>query len=320
VSPSGVSLQISLAPTDYPHAVAILPHQLRQWRGQVDDVAFTLDLHRAAGRFSHAWEERRPKLDALLGRLTGDDPGARVQEVDYGGTAVSAVGDAFFGGLDPPPKDSRGGPFYSYFYALWAAREDLVLHMDSDMLFGGGGQSWVEQAVELLAERPDVLACSPLPGPPTTDGGLVSQSGERLSDPDRAFRFHTLSTRVFLLDRARLVTRAAPLPLGPPPRLRSRVKARIRGNPSFALPEDLLTRTLQSRGLERVDFLGRPPGMWSLHPPFRSDDFYAELPDLVARVEAGDVPDAQRGDHDLNDSMIDWTAARRAQRRSRWRS
>jgi hypothetical protein len=320
VSPTGVSLQISLAPTDYPHAVTILPHQLRQWRGQVDDVAFTVDLHRAPGRFSHAWEERRPQLDALLAGLVEDDPGARIQEVDYDAPAVSAVGDAFFGGLLPPPKDSRGGPFYSYFYAAWAAREDLVLHMDSDMLFGGGSQSWVEQAVELLAERPDALACSPLPGPPTADGRLVSQAGERLPHPELAFGFHTLSTRIFLLDRARLITRAAPLPLGPPPRLRSRVKARMRGNPSFALPEDLLTRTMKSRGLERVDFLGRAPGMWSLHPPFRSDQFYEELPELVARVEAGDVPDAQRGDHDLNDSMIDWTAARRAQRHSRWRS
>jgi hypothetical protein len=50
--------------------------------------------------------------------------------------------------------------------------------------------------------------------------------------------------------------------------------------------------------------------MWSLHPPFRSEEFYRRLPELIEAVESGRVPDGQRGHYDLNDSMIDWTEAR----------
>ncbi|WP_281433711.1 hypothetical protein [Methylosinus sp. H3A] len=35
--------------------------------------------------------------------------------------------------------------------------------------------------------------------------------------------------------------------------------------------------------------------MYSLHPPYRSETFYRELPNLIARIVAGDIPDAQRG-------------------------
>jgi hypothetical protein len=55
--------------------------------------------------------------------------------------------------------------------------------------------------------------------------------------------------------------------------------------------------------------------MWSLHPPYRSEAFYASLPELVGRVESGDVPNAQRGEHDVHDSMVDWTSVRKP----RWR-
>jgi hypothetical protein len=72
-------------------------------------------------------------------------------------------------------------------------------------------------------------------------------------------------------------------------------------------------------GLSRVDFLGAEPGMWSLHPPFRSPEFYEALPRLIERIEASEVPETQRGDYDLNDSMLDWSSARRrAQVRRIW--
>ena len=60
-----------------------------------------------------------------------------------------------------------------------------------------------------------------------------------------------------------------------------------------------------------MDLLGAAPGMWSLHPPYRSEQFYGELPRLIERIETGNVPDAQRGDYELNDSMFDWSSARR---------
>jgi len=64
----GVTLQISLAPTDFPHARYVLPHQLRQWAGQVDDVLLVVDVYRSRGRFGDGWHERLPRLRRLIAK------------------------------------------------------------------------------------------------------------------------------------------------------------------------------------------------------------------------------------------------------------
>ena len=189
--------------------------------------------------------------------------------------------------------------------------------MDSDMLFGGGSQTWVQEAMDLFDAREDVLFASPLPGPPRSDNALCDQPLARpLSDRPHAYAFNGVSTRVFLLDRGRLAKRVGPLQLRPPLLLRSRLKARLRGNPSVAMPEQLLSTALNDRGLVRIDFLGESPGMWSLHPPFRSRGFYDALPALVAAVESGQIPDEQRGHYDFVDDFFDFSDVRAQLRRS----
>lgn len=313
---SPVTLQINVAPTDLPHALSILPHQLRQWNGQVQEILFTLDLHRTAhgGRFGEAWEERRGPMEELLSDLCSQYPIARVCPVDYGEQAMREVAEAFLAAPSMPAKDTKGAPIYPYFHGLHAARHELVLHFDSDLLFGGGSQSWTAEAASLLGANPDVLACSPLPGPPMAAPTLRTQSGVRFEHSSIAFRFPTLSTRLFMIDRRRLRERLLPLSLQGPLRLVSRVKAALHGNPPYRAAEIVISDAMSEAGLSRVDFLGEDPGMWSLHPPFRSPGFYRELPGLIERVEANDIPEAQRGDYDLNDSMIDWSAARRRAR------
>jgi hypothetical protein len=75
---------------------------------------------------------------------------------------------------------------------------------------------------------------------------------------------------------------------------------------------------MQQHGLSRLEFLGQAPGMWSLHPPYRSSNFYDNLPNLIQRIESGDIPEAQRGVHDVNDSLIDWSSAVAALKQNRW--
>jgi hypothetical protein len=319
-APGGVTLQINLAPTDLPHARHILPHQLRQWAGQVEEILLTFDLHRSGGRFAEAWAERLPGMRELVERCCAQYPTARVSEVDYSPAVAAAIGRQFFGGRTPPPKDWNGGPFYSYFYGLHAAANNYVLHMDSDMMYGGGSRTWAAEAVKLLQERTDVLICSPLPGPPVPDGSLRSQGRGGLpveraeQHSSTAYRFPHLSSRLFLIDLQRFATAVGQLPLSRPPRIRQ-VQALVRGNPRYNLPEGIFSTAMTEHSLYRVDFLGDPPGMWSIHPPYRSAEFYRALPALIGRIEAGEVPDAQRGDHDVNDSMVDWSSARQAQRR-----
>ena len=311
--PQPVTLEITVAPTDLPHAVEIIPHQLRQWGGQVREVLFTFDLHRTAhgGRFADGWEERRGPMGELLEELCASHPGARMAEVDYSPEKVREVAGAFTGDTTMPAKNTNGAPIYPYFFGLQEARNDLILHLDSDVMFGGGSQTWIEEACDLLAQNPDVLASNPLPGPPTADGSLRREPAPRFEHSSRAYRFGTLSSRLFFTDRRRLRERLFPLRLLGPIRLISGVKARLHGNPPFRAPEMSISAAMADTGLYRVDFLGAAPGMWSLHPPYRSEEFYLELPRLIERIENGDVPDAQRGDYELNDSMFDWSSARR---------
>lgn len=314
----GVTLQINLAPSDWLHAKHILPHQLRQFSEQVDEIILTLDLHRSAGRFSEGWEERLPKIQKLIEDCCAQYSHAQMKVVDYSLESVSEVGTAFFGGRSIPPKDFRGGPFYSYFFGLHAANNDYVLHLDSDLMFGGGSQTWISEAVDLLAERPEVLTCGPLPGPPTSDGSLQSQAASvELNKESIAFGFPFLSTRYFLLDKRCFASRVGALSLAyPSPR--NIIKALVEGNPPYRLPEEILTEAMQEHSLVRVEFLGELPGMWSLHPPYRTQEFYDKLPNIIQKIESGYIPDGQRGCHDINDSLVNWHSAKLALSRNRW--
>jgi hypothetical protein len=311
---SDVTLQINLAPTDLRHAHEILPHELRQLGDQVAEILLVMDVNKNRMVDPTVWERGKAGLHALAGASRERYPHLRMLEVDTSAAVAKQVADEFAAGRPIPEKDWRGAPIYAYFFGLWAAQHRYVMHMDSDMMYGGGSQSWVAEAVELLQSRPDVLLCSPLPGPPTADGSLTTQTLPREQMDSLAFRADHVSTRVFMLDRERFKAKAGAIDLVPPSRHKVWL-ARVDGYPPHECAEWMLSRALAATGLVRIDFLGRDAGMWSVHPPYRSELFYDRLPSLIARIEAGDVTDAQRGGFDVDDSMIDWSSARQP----RWR-
>ncbi len=276
-----------------------MPHQLRALSGQVGEVLLCFDLHRSPGRFSANWERGKPELEALMQQARREHPNVRVAVVDYSPHALREVSQRFFAGADYPLKDSRGGPYHSYFFALAAAKFDHVLHLDADMLLGGNSKTWVAEAAALFESRPELLSVSPLPGPPTFDGSLRFSPRHGLTpEPglSNAFRFHQWSTRIFLIDRRRL----PPLKprLAPPALL---LRALVRGHPPYREPENLVTRLMKRLGLYRLDWLGS--GLWSLHPNFRTDAFFSSLPALIERIERGDMPEFQRGLEELQPQM-----------------
>ena len=314
-TPRPVSLQISLAPSDLPHAREIVPHQLRQLGGQVEDVTVTVDTQPGTGRFSAGWAEGNAGLDVFLEHLTATHANVRVVPVDYSSPAARRVADTFFDGQPVPAKDYRGGPFYCYFYGLMAAQHDLVLHLDCDMLIGGGSQHWVSEALRILDERPNVLACNPLAGPPALDGTLnPHQNHTQGAQPDpelpHAYRFGRLSTRLYLLDRRELAELGG-----------SRFAAHISGSTTSGetraptgeraaagsyppIPEQMISLEMQRGGLVRVDFLGSDPGMWAVHPWARDKEFYVLRPRIIERIERGALSDDQRGSQELSLGML----------------
>jgi hypothetical protein len=126
-----------------------------------------------------------------------------------------------------------------------------------------------------------------------------------------------ISSRLFFIDRARFMAEVGPLRTrrpairgarvrlsASPSSMRRLAKLRLTGRSTCASFEDLMSHSMREASSVRLDFLGSPPGMWSLHPVARTDAYHAQLPDLIRRVEQGDIPDGQRGDYDINDSML----------------
>lgn len=324
-----VAAQINMYPMDLRHVEVLLPHQLRVWEPMVDSVVVTIDPHRSrSGRYrGENFDNALKRLRELLASFAQRHPKMSVVEVDLSDAARRAVAQRFFGVEDMPVKAWDGGPFYSYFYGMGQCDARYIVHFDGDMLFGGGSQRWVDEAVGLMQAQPDLLLVSPFPGPPREDGQIFGHEQERgyrferTDDCGLAYRFRHASTRIFMIDMQRFSQRLGAFPLLAPGWL-SRCKARVLGNPPIAREaEAVIGESLRARQLTRLDFVGSPPGLWSLHPPYRSEEFYRRLPEFVRQVEQGQVPDAQRGHYDMNGSMIDWSVQQSAARWDRryWR-
>jgi hypothetical protein len=306
------ALQINLAPPDLPIATHLTPHQIDAFQDQVSEIVLTVETRPSRGYFAAGWQENVRPLGELLKDLCRTYAKCRVVEIDYTQRARQDVANKFFGGIIPPLKDFRGGPLYSYFYGMFRTGPDYILHLDSDMFIGGYHPNWVNEAIRILESRDDVLACSPLPGPPTRDGHL--RFAALKENPDaRIYEFDNFSTRVFFVDRRKFAS--LPIQLGPPD-FKGFLTSIIDRNPPAELPEIAITRLMQHHKLRRVDF----GGIWSLHPPYKGRKFVSQLPVLIQRVKNEDVPESQRGFYDIVDDFFDLSEAR-AQLASqrRWR-
>jgi hypothetical protein len=324
----GITLEITLAPADVRHARHVLPHQLRVWAGQVDEIVCTLDVLSALGRRLDARDPGVRALVDVVDACLAPYPHARRVLTDPSPARVEEVGRAFFAGGRIPLKDWRGLGFYSYFCGLYEAANDHVLHLDSDMLFGGGSETWLAEAVDFLARRDDCLACQPLLAPPAEDGDLRGKRTVREPCGSLAYRFETFSSRCFLLDRRTLRERLLPLELVPWRAARSRAPvidwlraARTWSvedvkhpltlrHPPYDFAENQIGAAMERAGLVRVSLLGSPPGMWQLHPAaVRTERIYAALPGVIRCVEQGRVAEEQRGRPDLVDAMLELAEA-----------
>ncbi|RKP53594.1 glycosyltransferase family 2 protein [Pararobbsia silviterrae] len=313
--------QISTYPLDFPHMAHLLAHQIRVWSPMVERIVVTIDTFRSrSGRYrGEDYDKNLHALRELALGLAKVHPEVEVVEVDYSPQARREVARALFGSDDMPVKAWDGGPFYAYFYGLHHAQARYIAHFDGDMLFGGASPTWMNEAIACMEADPDVLMTSPFPGPPRADHAILGHDDPLLRRvPDLAYpayRFESASTRIFMIDMARLRDRVGPLPLERP-KASSRIKAKLLGNPPDVIEaEQLLGIVLRRHGLHRIDMLGTGNGLWSLHPPYRGPRFYAQLAQLVEAVESNRIPDAQRGHYDVHDSLIDWSSERLRTRR-----
>jgi hypothetical protein len=141
-----------------------------------------------------------------------------------------------------------------------------------------GSQTWLEEAMRLLGERPDVLVCQPFPGPPRPDGRVYAAGAEPDAGSIPALRFRTITTRYFLIDRNRLGERIDGLAIRSHSPvltkvtfgvwwrgirnlpLRDRLRPLMLATPRVDLPERLRGEAMAAAGMHRVDYLGASPG------------------------------------------------------------
>jgi hypothetical protein len=307
----GISAQINLAPSDYKIARLCLEHELAKIHPFVDEVVLTNETRPGFGRFSANWETGAAEMAKIQAAIMAKYPKVRRADISYSMSHRKAVAEYFGQKALLPLRDYRGGPFYAYFFGLYSCANDVIFHLDSDMLFGGDAGPWFQQALKELAD-PNTFAVSPLPGPPTADGTL-RQPAITSDSAKRRYTFQHFSTRVFMTDRRKLLGMqfaARPKPAGI-------VQGVACGHPAFNLPERTINRRLARTDEVRVDLAG--DGLfWSLHPLFKSERYIAALPELIARVEAGDMPEAQRGLPDIHDALFDQTQDVADDFRNRW--
>ncbi|MDB5143948.1 MAG: hypothetical protein JWQ66_2661 [Mucilaginibacter sp.] len=309
-----VTLQINLAPGDYPHAKLILPHQLEMLAKQVDEIILTVDTKQSSGRFSEGWLKHEELLYTFLNEEIRPKYPVQILPVNYGRTIKTKVAEYFFGSKNIPDKDFRGGPFYSYFFGLFHACSKLVLHLDSDIFLGGGSQTWVEEAKAVFKKDPRYLVVSPHPGPPHPSGILIDQTIIKEIKP-YTYELSGMSTRIFMTDKSIFTDRKLSLKK---PALKGQVKAVIQGNHNAELPEILIRDFMQLNDFKRLDFLGQGKGLWSLHPPFRTKSFYDNLGNIIDKINGGDLPSAQYGFYDIVDELCDWKEGWENLKKNRW--
>ena len=298
MSEGAITLQINLAPSDAHVARHLLPHQLQTFATAVDRIILTVDRSGGGGKFADRPDG--PDLETIIERSTNGLSHVSVESVRYDSAARDRVSEVFFGGRSYGLQDRRGGPCHCYLDAFLSVDTKYLLHMDSDMMFSGDGGAWLGQARSAL-DDPRIIAVNPLGGPPgPPDKYQRSRNPERHPD---GFLFDELSTRLLFVDVAEFVDRLCPLPAADKFPASQQLERWLGRHPRQELPEILMSKSMSSRGLKRLDMLGSGPGLWALHPIHKTPQLAALLPEILSRVESGDVPDEQRGHYDLHPSL-----------------
>ena len=279
-------------PGDISHVERILRHLLKMCAFDFREVIVVEDDCPKKGRSTN--DGRR--LHEVMERLRRDGLVSRsvlLSSLDRDRTRLSTK---HFGSVLPSARDYRGVPLFGWVAGLEAARTDFLVHFDSDVLLHQQtGFSWIEAGAKLIAHDSHVMFVSPLPGPPTTDGGLRGQLVDPIIDRDGNFRFKTFSSRRFLVSKQRF-EKMLPTP-GDWMSIQNRALMRLGFRNRLVTWEECVSRALQKSEFDRVHL--RCPQAWAIHCLDHGQEWLARLPGIIARIEAGDYPAAQAGHYDL---------------------
>lgn len=304
-----VTLQINLSPLDYPRVIHLLPHQLKQLAGQCNEILIVLDLKKSTGKKSSGsnWETNKEPIIAYLNELKDNFyPNLRIEEVDYSHKIRKEMSKTIMKRGSIPDKDFSGGPFYSYYFGIFISKYNNVLHIDADMMFGGGSQNWVAEALNVLESDSSIFSCSPLTGPPPLDENIMPANYRNKFNPIAKYKYpfsylyYHFSTRVFLLKKERLYKNVSVQR----PNFDHYIKAILRGASPYRYPEGTISDMIKEKRWYRLDFYGSAPGLWSLHP-CTNPEMRLLVSSFIHLIEHDVFPESQRCYHDANTDFLE---------------
>src|SRR5690606_2903115 len=100
--------------------------------------------------------------------------------------------------------------------------------------------------------------------------------------------------------------------------LQHTLKAYLKGQQPYELPENIINNFIKKHNYQRIDFLGNEPGLWSLHPPYKTPYFFSKIEEILRRISENDFPESQIGNYDIVDDFHDWSDAREKLRQNKW--
>ena len=208
------TLSINVAVPDMPFLESTIPHLVKSCDFPFRERVLVVDTAPLAARYRKdptvgTLEQLLEVCSRLKDRNVIDD----VRVVDYSSKLRQKILMKHLGKSAWETHDFRGAPIYPYLYAYEVADSDYFFHFDSDMLFHqDDGESWVNEGIRILRENEDVLSVTPLPGPPTKDGGLKQRGVHYKLDERGFYVFKEFTSRRFLFNRERF---DSVLPLDP---------------------------------------------------------------------------------------------------------
>jgi hypothetical protein len=295
-SNDGVSLSILVARTDVSFLRRTVPHIVKSSAYPFKERALVVDTAPLSPEYaSRPHVGSRQELDEICNDLVADGWIDRLHYIDYARSEVDRICSTYFNRRVRETHDFRGYPIYGSLWSLEAEPTDLVVHFDSDMLLHQApGRSWIDEAVDVLKRRSDIVFVAPLSGPPRPDGKLFQVSTAYEFDSDGFNKFKFFTSRKYLVDRRKLRS------MGLRPRWISR-KRRLAslwtGVSALWSFEMMASDQLERLGLWRADL--SDPRAWTLHTPDHGPEFLRRLPEIVSKVESGNFPFEQAGHYDL---------------------
>jgi hypothetical protein len=297
-----------VARTDIPFMMHTIPHLVRSCNFPFHQKVLVVDTAPLSGDKVNrpgigSMEQLRENCAELIRQGVMDE----AIDMDYSLSYRKQIYRKHFGTSRlRPTHNYKGYPILGSIYSLEAVSGDYILHFDSDMLLHQKpGYNWIQEGIDLLGRREDVMFVRPLSGPPHEDGQLF-QKKLYSHDKEGFYRFKFFGSRAFLMQREKFNC-LLPLPI-----LWKRYKhvwmAKL---PAFMLNEVniFLERgslnsweVMISRKLEMTHYIRATladPRAWTVHPIDRGPTFIKHLPEIISRIESGEFPPEQAGYYDL---------------------